>query len=937
MFKSSNNILNPTRQAPHLPKALLYLFATALLCCLIVALVFYVYFLINSTISDYRRQMNAAAYNAQYFFDEREELLRSMAASAIHLPKIIAVENSKPAALAEVIVLPLQNSGNRQHGIIITQRDKAALERSHTHLIYTSMQSGKTSTVIPVEGGSLPVISPESQVWIAGFLASHDWQSGKEGALPIAWINPPNDNDSTLYLFTPLEVDDLDAGWLGLTFHQIAASIDLSTLQGVGYDLIDPQGLPALHSNNVSHESRHWEGKFIKDMFGLTGKKWFPEYLVLRKSVGHAGWSLVYTVPIRQLFKDNLPMVRTAFFIFISLIICVIVSLYYLSRRVLQPAMNQFSALVDSEKLNRKMVETASVGLGLVRCTDGALLFSNDLVKAWIENDRDWQTRITTAEGKTADYELSLDDGRTIQLSCIPTTYGGDAVILSVISDISGLKAIERSLVESRRMAESANQAKTLFLTTMSHEIRTPLYGILGTLELFALSDLYGQQYEYMKTLLHSSSSLLRIVNDSLDLSRIEAGQLTLEIMPFSPMELAELVVEAYAAKAESKGLQIYTISDTQVPLQVMGDAIRVRQVLDNLVNNAIKFTISGHIILRLYASEQSGDSVSLTFQVVDTGVGIDSEHLPYLFEPYFLSEQNPAEPQSGSGLGLSICSRLAQLMGGGLQAISERNLGTRITFEATFSLADGNNMATQLRLLSEPVFIDGAVPEVVSNLCQWLRLWGAQALPFRNVTPRNHHRGILIQAWPPSLQSPEWTGKRILALPLTLGPKQVRDDDALIVGAYSVIAIGRAVQAVQQNTFSASTISKAFAAEKLDLRVLVVDDSPISHTVLREQLTRLGCEVVTATEGYEVVNLSDIHTFDAVLTDLYMPGLDGYGLTRTLRRQGYNGQIIGLTGSAYPEEKRKGKEAGMNRLLRKPLSLVQLHSLLHKLDTHRN
>ncbi len=931
MLKNSNHILNSTRQAPHLPRVLLYLFATALLCCIIVALVFYVYFLVNSTISDYRRQMNAAAYNAQYFFNEREELLRSMVASTIHLPKIITVEGSKKyATLPEFIVLPLQNSGDKQHGVIVTQRDKATFERNHTQLIYTSTQSGKTSTALPAPGGSLAVISPESQAWIADFLANHDWQSAEGGTSPIVWVNPPNDNDSALYLFTPLEVDDLDAGWLGLTFNPIAAGIDLPSRQGVGYDLINPLGLPVLHSNKVSSESQNWEGKFIKDTFEVTGKKWFPEYLVLRKSVGHADWSLIYTVPIKQIFKDNLPMVRVASLLAITLMIGVIVSLWYLSRRVLLPAMNQFSALVDSEELNRKIVATASVGLGLVRCTDGVLLFSNDLVKVWIENDRDWRTRISTVAGEFADYELSLEDGRTIQLKCIPTTYGGDAVILSVINDISGLKAIERSLVESRRVAESANQAKTLFLTTMSHEIRTPLYGILGTLELFALSGLYGQQYEYMKTLLHSSSSLLRIVNDSLDLSSIEAEQLTLKIMPFSPMELAELVVETYAAKAESKGLQIYTLSDTQVPPLVMGDAIRVRQVLDNLVNNAIKFTISGHIILRLYASEQSRDTVNLTFQVVDTGIGIDSEHLPYLFEPYFLSEQNSAEPQSGTGLGLSICSRLAQLMGGDLQAISKRNLGTRITFNAVFSLAYGSSMATQPRLLSEPVFVDGAVPEVVSNLCQWLRHWGAQALPFRHVTTRNHHRGILIQAWPPSLQSPEWAGKCILALPPTLDPKHVRDD-ALIVGAYSVSRIGHAVQTIQQNTISASAINKEFVAEKLGLRVLVVDDSPISRTVLREQLNLLGCEVITATEGYEALKVSDVDTFDAVLTDLYMPGLDGYGLTRTLRRQGYNGQIIGLTGSAYPEEQRKGKEAGMNRLLRKPLSLAQLYTLLHK------
>ncbi|EKY6658284.1 hypothetical protein QFN52_004513, partial [Escherichia coli] len=389
-----------------------------------------------------------------------------------------------------------------------------------------------------------------------------------------------------------------------------------------------------------------------------------------------------------------------------------------------------------------------------------------------------------------------MNDERIIQLRCTQTFWRGDEAILCVLIDITSLKKIEYSLVEAKKYAESANQAKTLFLTTMSHEIRTPLYGILGTLELFSLSGISGQQQEYMRTLMHSSSSLLRIVNDSLDLASIEAGKLTLEISAFSPMELAELVVETYAAKAESKGLQIYTIADTRVPNLCIGDSIRIKQILDNLVNNAVKFTISGHVVLRINVKEQCGDNICLIFHVVDTGIGISADHLPNLFDPYFRSTNKYLPQEPGSGLGLSICSRLAQLMEGRLWVISERNLGTRFTFEVTLALAYDKNISPAPQLLSEIVYVDGSIQEVVNNICKWLRQWGAQAMPFRNISNRdNSKKSILIQAWPPSVIAAHWTGRKIIALPPALLRDYKGDENTSITGAYSIVNIGRAVQ----------------------------------------------------------------------------------------------------------------------------------------------
>ena len=205
--------------------------------------------------------------------------------------------------------------------------------------------------------------------------------------------------------------------------------------------------------------------------------------------------------------------------------------------------------------------------------------------------------------------------------------------MLCGISDISELKKFERSLLQAKYDAEAANHAKTVFLTTMSHEIRTPLYGILGTLELFSLTKVNGQQEQYLETIQQSSSTLLRTVNDTLDLSRIEAGHVALEEAPFSAVELLNNVAASYA---RAHGLRTYAISDPATPAALHGDSTRIRQILDNLMSNAIKFTEAGQIVLRLRLIRRERGLSTLAFQVADTGSGIAPQHQARLFEPYY-------------------------------------------------------------------------------------------------------------------------------------------------------------------------------------------------------------------------------------------------------------------------------------------------------------
>ncbi|CUS14458.1 unnamed protein product, partial [Tuber aestivum] len=273
-----------------------------------------------------------------------------------------------------------------------------------------------------------------------------------------------------------------------------------------------------------------------------------------------------------------------------------------------------------------------------------------------------------------------MADGRHLFLSFAPTRYQREEVLICAFSDISERKQVELALQQARTLADAANEAKTLFLATMSHEIRTPLYGVLGTLELLARTDLNSQQRGYLNAIEGSSANLLQLICDVLDVSKIEAGQLSLELSVFSPLELVQEVIQGYAGAAQSKGLQLFACLDPQLPDHVRGDVTRIRQILNNLLNNALKFTESGRIVLRLRLESREGERALLQWQVVDTGKGIAAHDQQYLFEPFFQASGN-ANVVAGTGLGLSICKRLVHLMNGTLRVVSEPGLGSSFTF----------------------------------------------------------------------------------------------------------------------------------------------------------------------------------------------------------------------------------------------------------------
>ena len=917
---------------PRAPTLLLHLFAAALLACIAAAAGFYVYWSFTDTVSAYRRQMNAAAYNAQIFFDQRESLVRSLASSSVRNADAAAASETPSyfGNTRQIEVFPLHEDQNAYDwALILTPRDLNDIALARTQVLFSSARNGQTAYIAP-RPSQAPAIDAAKQSWIARSLAVADPSVSQGGYSPIVWLKPPMDVASALYLYTPVDPATPRAGWIGLEISDIDAAIDLSSMRGGNYALYDQNDAPVLHSPaeaKVVAGLGNYAGK--EDSFGWWGPGLLPRFVVLNKSVGEAGWRLVYYTPISRILGDTAHAIQAALGGAALLFAMVILGIRHIKKKLVAPALRQYEALADSVALNRKLVEVAPVGLCLLRRADGTPLLSNELARQWLLGDSELLAKLLAEDDFCAEREYVLSDGRCVYLTFAPITFHAEDVVLCGINDITAFKRVEQSITQAKLHADAANHAKTVFLTTMSHEIRTPLFGILGTLEMLSLTTMDSQQQQYLETMQQSSSTLLRTINDTLDLSRIEAGYLTLETAEFSPAEMLDGVVSSYAARAEAKGLHIYALADVASPPVVVGDVTRVRQILNNLVSNAIKYTSSGQVVLRLQALSQDAHSATMKFQVADTGMGISAEHHAQLFEPYFQAESGSTQTVPGTGLGLAICRRLADMMGGTLSAVSEPGLGTSMSLELTLPLAGDAHSEMGIRLDPRPVFVRGAVNDVVNNLCQWLRHCGAMAMPYKTSLHGRLEGGVLIETWPRDLTPAPWTGARVIAQPPGVRPRLEGGRNSWMANAHSLASIVAAVRLAQDGVAAKVTLELKASRDALDMHVLVVEDNPISRQILREQLEHLGCTVVPAANGKEALEVPDIPGFDAILTDLQMPEMDGYALTRALRGQGYTRPIVGITASAFTDDLRRSTEAGMTTVLLKPLPISALRQAL--------
>ncbi len=550
----------------------------------------------------------------------------------------------------------------------------------------------------------------------------------------------------------------------------------------------------------------------------------------------------------------------------------------------------------------------------------------------------------------------------------------GSVLWTGVILDASRAKEAEESLKEANRLVGLANQAKSAFLAKMSHEMRTPLNGVLGMGDLLLKTELTQRQTRLATTLCDSAKGLLGIINDVLDLSRIEAGHFKLDVQDFNLRHCVEDAVELCATAGYKKGLEVNLIIQPDIPAGVKSDPVRLRQVLINLIGNSTKFTESGEILIRLGSGCTPDGQKSVVFEVIDTGIGIDAAAIGRLFEPFAQADASISRRFGGTGLGLSITRHLVELLGGTITLSSTRGKGTTVRFEIPFEVTAPAQVQTILHEIAlsglRTLIVDdrasnremlttnlagtGARVDAVGDEDQALDALARAALdgdPYKiAVIDRIRPRCSGLHFCRTIRSNPRLAETALVVLMSTNWNANPADQQGLSDTIFLskparrtdlLSAVARANDPAYATTRSAgSTFASQHAdrsvAPALKLRVLLVEDNATNIEVAREYLAELECRVTVAVNGIEAITAYDRGQYDVILMDSQMPELDGLSATRRIReteraRQMTRTPIIAVTANAYDSDRTQALEAGSDDFLSKPFTDLQLRGILQK------
>ncbi|QOY69793.1 ATP-binding protein [Pseudomonas sp. OST1909] len=912
--------INPVLSRPEAARRLLRIFATVLLVGILSGVYTFLLSTFNNDISQRRGYMSSAIAEAHTFFTNRQALLESLSLSAVRKQSRVYPSS------AEEQHLELGDTSGNQWSIWLTARMRDYLKAKQLNLLYVN--AGPTPQVMRLYDAT-PQVLPISKCMLNRLKAL---QHTDPATLNELWLSDRTEQHSHLYIFIRLDERDRDSGWLGLEMDSREVSSTLSDQSAGEFMMLNSQGMLVFTNSTDTQLSQQHLRPGEDSFFGFVGNGWLPDHLVIRKHLKSSEWQLMYSIDLRAVVTGVWKqLLGSLLFCLFSLTLIWLV-MRRVDQRFIIPSIHRIQALIESEAFGRDVIQTAPVALCVLRRTDGQVVLENTLAQQWLGNGPErealragWiEQAFANGPSERSDYFETID-GRHLYLSSAPTRYKGEDVLFCAFSDISARKQVEAALEEARQSADAANAAKTLFLATMSHEIRTPLYGVLGTLELLARTQLDAQQKDYLQAIEGSSSTLLQLICDVLDVSKIEAGQLALEMGEFSPLDLVHEIIQGYAAAAHAKGLQLYACFDPKLPERLIGDVTRIRQILNNLLNNAVKFTDYGRVVLRVKVLGRDGERSSLLWQVSDTGKGIAQEDQAMIFEPFYQSEGN-TNVVAGTGLGLPICQRLTELMNGNIRMVSELGLGS--SFSLILPLEEAP-VAPMTPLLAETIYVASPIPELANAIAGWLRRWGARAQAGLPTLADTH---LLLQVHPGSVDPllvPEWPGP-VIHVSSNACPCVEADAGAWHVNLNHLGAIHQAVSQAQGLWVArADEQTHQRDLNKLNLHLLVAEDNIINQLILRDQLEELGCTVELAADGQQALQLYTAGNFDVVLTDVNMPHINGYELARELRRQGCTLPIIGATANAMRGEADLCLAAGMNHCLVKPFALRALFNSL--------